>query len=138
MKASKSATMAQPQNSPPTDHSKKATHSSTLKSKPATRSVLKGQNPPENVEELRKNQGKQITTADPLLNGTNTASFDEEAKLANHGGAQSKVSTSPHTPHRASTTPRTTAARTVRHTTTKRAIYRYVVRRLFYHQYELN
>jgi hypothetical protein len=94
MKTSKFATMAQSQKQPPTDPSKKATYSSNLKSKPTTRSVLKGQNQTKNVEELRKNEGKPVAAADQnILQGTNHSTLEAEDKLATQEAVQSKEST---------------------------------------------
>jgi hypothetical protein len=101
MKPSKFATMAQSQKQPPTDHSKKATYSSNLKSKPTTRSVHKGQNQTKNVEELRKNKGTPVAAADQnIMQGTNNSTLEAKDKLATQEAVQSKESTDKTSKHR--------------------------------------
>jgi hypothetical protein len=91
MKSSKFVTMAHPQKQHPTDHSKQATQSSTLKSKPTTRSVLKGQNQTKNGEELRKHDGKSAYQT--IMQGNYQEPLKAEDKTAKIADGQRKEST---------------------------------------------
>jgi hypothetical protein len=71
MKKYAKPTMMQQQKLFPTDHSKKATLSSTLKAAPATRSAMKGKNQGSKDQETMKNNEKTKYTDNNSNNNSN-------------------------------------------------------------------